>query len=43
MTTPVDPRIDTFRDILGAVERHPELWGEGGVRATGGAAGSDGG
>ena len=25
MTTPVDPRIDTFRDILGAVERHPEL------------------
>ena len=27
MTTPVDPRVDTFRDILGALERHPELWG----------------
>ena len=25
MTTPVDPRIDTFRDVLGALERHPEL------------------
>ena len=27
MTTPVDPRIDTFRDILGALEQHPELRG----------------
>ena len=27
MTTPVDPRVDTFRDILGALERHPELRG----------------